>query len=174
MFRKTLATVADPRIRPAGPEDRDLLAAFLTGLSPESSQRRFLTGPSGAPSAKMLAALLPEPPAGGALLAFLDDEVVGHGLWVRLRNGTTAEIALVVADRHQRRGIGTALARALIDDLAAHGVTDVEVFSSTSNRAVARMVARRAPDARRELDGPESTYFFPARSSRSGTLPRTA
>lgn len=74
-----------------------------------------------------------------------------------------AEIALVVADAHQQCGIGTALAGALVDDLAAHGVTDVEVFATSTNRAVARMVRTAAPDARKEMDGPTSTYTFPAR-----------
>ena len=33
----------------------------------------------------------------------------------------------------QRRGIGTALARAATEDLVAHGVSDVEVFSISGN-----------------------------------------
>ncbi|HRI95728.1 MAG TPA: GNAT family N-acetyltransferase, partial [Nocardioides sp.] len=84
-----------------------------------------------------------------------------------------AEIAIVVAHVHQRRGVGTALARAVIDDLVAHGVEDIEVFSSTDNRAVARMVARAAPDARRELDGPTATYTFAA-LGRVESVSRTA
>ena len=79
----------------------------------------------------------------------------------------------MVADSHQRRGIGTALTRAVTEDLVAKGVADIEVFSSTDNRAVARMVARAAPDARRELDGPTSTWSFPA-PGRNSALPRTA
>ena len=109
----------------------------------------------------------------GALLGFVDGLLVGHGLWVRGGESSVAEIAVVVADTHQRRGVGTALASAVTDDLVTHGVTDVEVFSASDNRAVARMVARAAPDARRELDGPTTTWTFRART-RSGLLPRTA
>jgi RimJ/RimL family protein N-acetyltransferase len=107
------------------------------------------------------------------VLAFLGDELVGHALWARMPHPSVAEIAIVIADRHQRRGIGTALASAVIDDLVANGVDDIEVLSISGNRAVARMVARAAPDARRELDGPTSTWTFPARSG-SGELSRTA
>jgi acetyltransferase len=142
-------------------------------LSPDSAYQRFLTGMASEPSPRLLNALLPEPPAGGALLGFLGEELVGHGLWVRLADPAVAEIALVVADRHQRRGVGTALARAVADDLVAHGVTDIEVFSSADNTAVARMVARRAPDTRGELDGGTRTYTFRARGE-SALLPRTA
>src|SRR3954451_5117968 len=170
--RTPLATVADPALRAATCADRAALAKLLSALSPASAYQRFLTG-LGPPSPALLAALLPERPRGGAVLAFLGPELVGHGLWVRLPDPTVAEIALVVADRHQRRGIGTALASAVSEDLAAHGVPHIEVFSSTDNRAVARMVARRAPGAHRELDGPTTTWSFPAQTG-SATLRRTA
>jgi GNAT superfamily N-acetyltransferase len=170
---RPLATVVEPTLRSAGPADRELLSGFISRLSPASAYSRFLTGVSGEPSARVLTALLPEWPAGGAVLAFLGGELVGHGLWARLADPTVAEIALVVADQQQRRGIGTALASALIEELVAQGVDDIEVLSISDNRAVARMVARAAPDARRDLDGPTTTWTFPARS-RSGVLSRTA
>jgi len=171
--RPHLAAVAAPCIRAATSADRELLGEFLTGLSPATAYSRFLAGVTGSPSARLLTALLPERPAGGALLGFLDGMLVGHGLWVRAGDASVAEIALVVADTQQRRGIGTALASAVTDDLIAHGVADIEVFSGSDNRAVARMLARAAPDARREPDGPTTTWTFPARSRRS-RLPRTA
>jgi protein-S-isoprenylcysteine O-methyltransferase Ste14/GNAT superfamily N-acetyltransferase len=171
--RRHLACVAEPCIRTGDVADHALLAEFLTGLSPASWYSRFLAGRPGALSSKVLTALLPERPRGGALLGFLDGELVGHGLWVRLADPSAAEIAIVVSDRHQRRGIGTALARAVVADLVAHGIADIEVFSASTNRAVARMVARMAPDARRELDGPAMTYGFPA-PGRPVELPRTA
>ena len=82
--------------------------------------------------------------------------------------GSVAEIAIVVADSHQRRGIGTALASAVTEDLVAHGVADIEIFSGSDNRAVARMVARAAPDARRQMDGPTMTWSFRARGQERG------
>ena len=170
--RRPLAAVAEPSISVAGPGDAEVLSAFLTRLSPASFHQRFLTGPSPTPSRRLLAALLPEPPKGRALLAWLDGELVGHALWVRLGERPAAEIALVVSDQHQRRGIGTALALAVTADLVAHGVEDIEVFSSSGNRAVARMVTRAAPDARRELDGPTTTYTY--RAGETGRLSRTA
>jgi GNAT superfamily N-acetyltransferase len=170
---RTLATVVDPCIRAATSADRAQLVDFLSRLSPASSYQRFLTGLTGAPSQTLLAALLPERSRGGALLAFLGDELVGHGLWVRVGDASVAEIAIVVADTYQRRGIGTALASAVTDDVVTHGVADIEVFSGSDNRAVARMLARAAPDARREMDGPTTTWTFRARSQ-SARLPRTA
>lgn len=146
---------SDLVLRPAGPADVDLLDGLLRGLSADSSYLRFQTG-IGRPSAALLRALLPER---GALLAFLGGRVVAHGMWVRA--GRSAEIAIVVADAHQRGGIGTVVARALIADAAAHGVTRIEAFSGAGNEAVARMVAHEAPHALRVLDSGTVTYTFP-------------
>jgi GNAT superfamily N-acetyltransferase len=164
-----ITTPADVRLRLAHPTDRVRVAGLLAGLSAESAYARFQTGMA-QPSRRVLDALLVEPPRGRAVLAFAGAELVGHGLCLRL-DPTTAELALVVADRFHRHGVGTRLARALTEDLLAHGVTDVEVFATTANRAVARMVATAAPGARRELDGPTSTWSFPVRPA---TVSRTA
>jgi acetyltransferase len=147
-------------LRAAGPDDFDHLDALLRGLSADSAYLRFQTG-IGTPPPKLVRALLPER---GALLGFLDGVPVAHGMWVRA--GNAAEIALVVDDAHQRRGIGTALAAALIADATAHGVTRIEAFTGAGNEAVARMVARQAPHALRVLDGPTVTYTFPTSAGR--------
>ena len=148
-------------LRPAGPADFPLVDALLRGLSPDSAYLRFQTG-LGEPSPALVRALLPSQ---GALLGFVDGEVVAHGLWVR--SGKAAELALVVADAYQRCGIGTAVADALIADAAAHGITRIEAFSGAGNEAVARMVGRQAPHALRVLDGPTVTYTFSTRTART-------
>jgi GNAT superfamily N-acetyltransferase len=152
------------RIRPARPADRDLLDALLRGLSPDSAYLRFQTGLGTGPTPAVLRALLPYGPSGGAVLAFVGDGVdgvpVAHGMWARPGSARAAEIAVVVTDAHQGRGIGTALARALMAELAARGIPRVEVFSGAGNAAVARMVARQAPEAVRVLDGPMATWTF--------------
>ncbi|GAA1124523.1 GNAT family N-acetyltransferase [Nocardioides aquiterrae] len=151
-------------LRPAGPADVAHVDALLRGLSADSAYLRFQTG-IGTPSPKLVRALLPEQ---GALLGFVDGEVAAHGLWVR--SGRAAEIALVVADAHQRRGIGTAVAEALIADAAAHGIARIEAFSGAGNGAVARMVGRQAPHALRVLDGSSVTYTFSTLVSGGGSV----
>ena len=156
------ADVSGLRIRPAAAADRAAVADLLRGLSAESAYRRFQTGLGPDPGARILDALLPECHQGGAVLAHVGRSLVGHGMWRRAGAATVAEIALVVADAHQGKGIGTALAAALLDDTVARGVEQIEVFTSASNRAVLRMLTRYAPDAAREHDGSTVTYRFPA------------
>src|SRR5579872_1908078 len=49
--------------------------------------------------------------------------------------GTSAEIAFAVVDRYRHRGIGSALARELIADGRAAGVTDITALTAADNRA---------------------------------------
>jgi len=162
------------RIRPGTDHDRELLAAFLTNLSTESAYRRFLAGFAGVPGRAVLAGLLPHEPYGGSLLGFVDGELVAHALWAALDGGDAAELAIVVADRHQRQGVGTMLAHALTAELSARRIDRVQVLSSTGNRAVARMVARHAGTPEHELDGTTVTYSFPTPTTAVRPLPRAS
>lgn len=146
------------RIRAATRRDRPALTALLCGLSEESAHQRFQTAIGAQPSRVVVDALLPDGGRGAAMLGFVGGTLVAHGMWVRV--GAAAEIALLVADDHQRRGVGTELADALLADLAARGIAQVEVFTGADNRAVPRMLARQAPGAERVLDGATASYSF--------------
>jgi GNAT superfamily N-acetyltransferase len=160
-------------LRPALPTDRAALAGLLRGLSLESAYRRFQTGLGPEPRPAVLDALLPDRLRGGAVLAYAGGGLVGHGVWVRAGSAPVAEIGLVVADGHQGRGIGTAMAQALVADLADRGIAQIEVFASATNEAVVRMVRRQAPDAAGERDGATVTYTFAARSAAAVPVVRT-
>jgi GNAT superfamily N-acetyltransferase len=156
--------------RPGSVRDRAALERLLSGLSPESAYARFQTALGPGPSPAVVEALLPDGLRGEAVLAWDGDELVAHGVWVRVGPSRVAEVALVVTDSHQRRGIGTVLAERLVEAAGARGIERIEVFSETRNRAVARMVRRRAPDAERERDGVTVTYFFVV-DARTALLP---
>lgn len=158
--------------RSASAHDRAALEGLLSGLSPDSAYARFQTGLGSAPSPAVVDALLPDGMRGGALLAWDGDDLVAHGVWIRVGPSRAAEVALVVTDSHQQQGIGTVLAERLIAAAGARGIERIEVFSETRNRAVARMVARHTPDAERELDGVTVSYSFVIGSStRSADTP---
>lgn len=150
--------------------DRAALAGLLSGLSPESAYARFQAALGSGPSPAVVDALLPDRGRGGAVLAWDGEELVAHGVWVRVGRSRAAEVALVVTDNHQRQGIGTVLAECLITAASAAGIERIEVFSETHNRAVARMVAHGAPDAERVWDGVTVTYSFVI-DSRTALLP---
>lgn len=155
------------RIRRAEPSDRRDVADLLRGLSLESVYRRSQSGLGPGPSDALLDDLLPDGPQGAAVLAHRGRRLVGHGVWHRADAATAAEIGVVVADAHQREGIGTALAEVLLADVSTRNLKRVELCVAATNEAVTRMVSRLAPQALREYDGGTVT-------SHLETRPRTA
>ena len=83
-------------------------------------------------------------------LAWFGDVVVGHGFWAAV-GPDTAELALVVADRAQGRGVGRALTTAALGDATAAGMRQLELVVERDNRVVANLVARRWPHRRHRL-----------------------
>lgn len=159
--------------RRGSPGDGSALERLLKSLSPDSAYARFQAPLGSYPPPALVDALLPAGLGGGAVLAWDGGTLVGHGLWVRLGPSRVAEIALVVTDSHQGRGIGTALAGLLVEAATARGIDRFEVYSEARNRAVERMVARGAPGAERERDGFTVTYSF-AVGERAASRPHPA
>ena len=77
------------------------------------------------------------------------DHVVALGSWARL--GTDAELALIVEDSWQRRGVGTSFLRLMAARAWAAGVCRLTASVLTESRHVLRML--------RMVLGPNTTRF---------------
>jgi len=133
-------------LRRARPGDLEAFTAFVAGLSPTTSYRRFFTGVSHLPTA-YATRLLRSDATSRAWLAWVGDVVVGHGFWAAV-GPDTAELALVVADGAQGRGVGRALTTAALGDAVAAGMRQLELVVQRDNRLVADLVTRRWPNRR--------------------------
>src|SRR5262249_15220688 len=108
------------RLRPPSAADREAVLAFFKGLSAGSLALRFHR-------ARRVGRGLAEPYLDpdwtdcGALLGSLEDEVVALASYQRT-SSESAEVAFVVADVHQRRGIGTRLLEQLSARAVAVGI----------------------------------------------------
>lgn len=139
-------------VRRARPADLEAFEAFVAGLSVETSTRRFFAPTNRLPRANART-LLVNDPTRGAFVAVVNGRVIAHGCWAAL-SSKAGEIALVVGDEAQRRGIGRRLTRALIRDMWDAGMRRTEMVVEPDNRRVHRMIARAWPDARpRSVDG---------------------
>lgn len=153
------------QIRGARPTDRDALRGFLSALSLRTAYLRFFTG-LGTPSAAFVRHLLASGPDRGAWVATEGDRIVGHAFWGRPSGRLdAAELAVVVADEHQGRGIGSSLSRAAALDAGATGVQRLILTVLAENRRVTGMVARHWPAATPERDGPLLAYLVAAPTS---------
>jgi acetate---CoA ligase (ADP-forming) len=109
------------RLRPPTAADGPELVAFVSGLSPQSLYYRFHGYPS--VSERLVEPFLePDWHEGGHLLGELGGKVIALASYVRLRDPAAAEVAFLVADEYQRRGIGTRLLEQLAERAAAVGI----------------------------------------------------
>jgi acetyltransferase len=130
------------RIRPIQPEDREREAAFVRGLSRESRYFRFHSAMRELTPAMLQQFTRVDYPDDLALVALTEgaagDEQIGVARYSRVPGTDTAEIAIVVADAWQGKGIGTRLLTAL-QRLAREG--GIERLIASVLRENGRMLA---------------------------------
>jgi RimJ/RimL family protein N-acetyltransferase len=144
-------------IRPIRPDDKPLLRAGMEHLSEQSAYQRFLVPKRQLSDGELrhlteidfrdhvaFVAVRPEAP----------DVLVGVGRWIRLAHDReVAEIAFVVADDLQRRGLGTALGDVLAAAARERGVRRFVATMLPDNLGAHRVFARVAQERRLTADG---------------------
>jgi GNAT superfamily N-acetyltransferase len=154
--------VGCPQIRTAGEPDAEGLATMLTGLADHSLYFRFQAAIGRPPRPALLLRLLR--PTGGAWVATRDDSIVGHAMWAWVANSAepTAELAVVISEAEQRRGLGVRMLTMAAADAYDAGAKHFLLVVNAANDRVARMVRRRWPTAPVERDGPLLNFIVPA------------
>ncbi len=145
-LRTSDAGVPELVLRRIAAEDKDGLVAGLGRLSERSVYRRFLS-----PKPRLTASELTyltevdfrDHYALVAVLAHAPSVIVGVGRWVRdAASPTDAEIAIVIADDLQGRGVGTALGNALAEAARARGIERFTASMLPENVAAHRLFAK--------------------------------
>jgi acetate---CoA ligase (ADP-forming) len=143
------------RLRPPLADDAEPLVEFLNGLSEQSLYYRFHGFPS--VSEKLVTPFLePDWHERGHLIGEMGGQVIALASYVRLRDPTAAEVAFLVADEFQRRGIGTRLLEQLAERAGAVGIE--------------RFVAEVLADNRQMLNVFKAVGFESTRRLESGTV----
>jgi RimJ/RimL family protein N-acetyltransferase len=134
------------RLRPIRPEDQDRLIAFYDRLSRHTAYQRFFAVMRRLPPdwAHFLAnvdyerrlALLAEhgPPD--------EPELIGVARYEPTDQPDTAEIAFVIQDRWQNRGLGTLMLDALLAAAAARGIRRFRAYVLASNMRMIDLLVR--------------------------------
>lgn len=137
-------------IRPIRPEDEPQMAVFHAGLSARSVYQRYFHVTSleqRVTHARLALTCRVDPAVGLALVAVHEGgpdapEVVGLGRLTRTQPADTAEIALLVRDDWQGRGLGGGLMQQLLADARAVGVRRVYGDMLADNDAMQALVRR--------------------------------
>jgi acetyl coenzyme A synthetase (ADP forming)-like protein len=96
-------------IRPIRPDDGEALVEFHSHLSLQTTYLRFFTPHPELTPDEVQRFTHVDYDRRLALVAELGSRIIGVGRYDRLDDSTAAEVAFVVADQHQGRGIGTVL-----------------------------------------------------------------
>jgi GNAT superfamily N-acetyltransferase len=95
--------------RPVRPDDEERFRRLFGRLSPDSLYQRFFTPVTRLQPSMLHRLLHVDYSDRMALLALVDDEVVGVGRYDRMPGSREAEAALIVEDAWQGKGLGTRL-----------------------------------------------------------------
>lgn len=133
--------------------DEEALRRLFFRLSPATVRLRFLQ-PVETPSPRVLHYLADvDHDRRQAIAAVVDGEVVGVARYDRFRDAPDrAEVAVVVEDAWQGRGVGKVLLNALARDARDHGVASLTATVMGENRRMLSIARRLAPKTRVQLD----------------------
>lgn len=133
---------ATVRLRPALPADLSAIDDFVAHLSLATRVKRFFVPLRRLP--EMLRSAIAEgDPTQRFVLAEEGLSIVGLGQYATLPNLLHCEIALVVADAWQGRGVGRRLLDRLLTDGARAGLREAVLETQADNRAM-RALAQKA------------------------------
>ncbi|KAB1137050.1 GNAT family N-acetyltransferase [Micromonospora sp. DT46] len=161
---------AEATVRPATADDLPGVVELHEGCSAHSRYRRYLGG-AGTPATARLRRLL-EPARGVTLLATAGDAGAtqpagdtGAESVVAMANllaeGDEAEVALLVRDDWQRRGLGSALLRRLVRHAEQAGYAALVLHVHAENAPMLRTVRRLGRPTPAERDGGLVTLTVP-------------
>ncbi|MFF0173433.1 GNAT family N-acetyltransferase [Micromonospora profundi] len=163
---------AEVAVRPACADDLPGVLELHEGCSPRSRQRRYLGGASLPQPARLRRVL--EPNRGLTLLATAAASDGAAESVVAMANllgeGDEAEVALLVRDDWQRRGLGSALLRRLARHADAAGYEALVLHVQAENTPMLRTLRRLDRPTVTERDGTLLNLTVPLAAERKGTL----
>src|SRR3954452_20394246 len=154
--RIRLADGAEIIVRPVTPEDKALLLQGFEQLGELSRYRRFMSTKHQLNVAELAYFTELDHNCHEAIGAI--DPATGSGVgivrWVREAPGSpSAEVAIVLADEWQRRGVGKVLLDALTARARAAGVTEFTAVQLSGNLGMLKLFERLGPVRLERLDG---------------------
>ena len=165
----TLRDGAVVRLRPIRPDDAPRLQALHSRLSLDTAYQRFFAIVKRLPPdwARVLAtvdyrrrlALVVEAPSG--------DELIAVGRYDALDEANTVEVAFVVQDSWQNRGLGTMLFDAILRAAAARSYRRFRAYVLADNRRMLDLIARFTHVEARKTEQSVTELVFSLASERT-------
>jgi RimJ/RimL family protein N-acetyltransferase len=128
--------------------DKDLIARAFQRMSPETRYRRFFAPLQRLTDQDLRYLTEVDHHDHEALVAFdpTDDELIGVARYVRSEDATEAEVAIVVGDPWQGRGVATALLDRLVERARDAGIDHFVALVLSENEDAIELFRHVAPD----------------------------
>ncbi len=174
--RVTLEPGIDVLIRQIRPEDKLLLAEAFEGLSPATRFQRFFAPVERLSESDLTYLTEVDHSDHEALVAIDPDEgsIVGVARYVRTKRKNEAEVAIIIGDGWQGKGLATAMLQRLVRRAAAEGIDYFLALVLTSNTSATDLFEGLVPDRTRKMRGDpgqvEILIELPGPGSFSGSL----
>ena len=162
----------DVRIRPYGITDRDRVRRMSERLSAASLYTRFFSGTPRIPDHYVGLLDRLDHWDRDALVALDGGEILGIAEYARSAGQPRrADIALLVTDPWQRRGLGSALVTCLVELAGRRGVTEFDADVVLTNRPALRFVRHGWPAVRSTGEGGSAHFHLPLAGAAIGDSP---
>lgn len=148
------------QLRPIRPEDAERLVTFHAGLSSRTRYLRYFSAYPTIPARDLKRFVEVDHHDRVALVAWQGDTIVAVGRYERDPGTTAAEVAFVVADSHQGRGIGSILLEHLAAAGRECGLTRFTALVLAENRAMLRVFTDAGYRPDHHYDGSEVELSF--------------
>ena len=135
-FDDVLADGTAVQVRPIRPSDTSALIAFHEGLSAETVYRRFFNPHPHLAVEEATRFTTVDFQDRLAMVATIDGGLVAVARFDRVDSTETAEVAFVVADAYQGRGLGTLLLKALVCTGRELGIRRFVADTLSANQAM--------------------------------------
>ena len=126
-------------LRPIRPSDADALVAFHARLTPRTRYLRYFGPYPKIPPRDLIRFTVVDHHDAVAFVGLLGDEIVAVGRYVRLDQSSSAEVAFVVRDDHQSRGLGSILLEHLAAAARENGLRRFEAEVLAENQQMVRV-----------------------------------
>ena len=156
-------------VRPITPDDRDGLNDFHERCSERTHYLRFFSSRPHLHADMLDRFVNVDHDNRDAIVAVVEREIVGVARYDRLDDATAAEVAFVVEDRYQGRGIATVLLHELAAAAVERGVREFRAITLSENvemRHVFRHSGYKVTTRRQPNDPAVIEYAFPIGSGR--------
>lgn len=152
-------------IRPIRPDDASALARFHERLSPESVYLRYFSPHPRLSEAELTFLTTVDYRWRMAMVAILGDDIVGVARYEGKEGATGAEVAFLIQDSHQGRGIGTVLLEWLAAAARQAGIAEFYATTLWENQRMVGVFRDAGFQAKMTVGGGEVLVRFPVTDS---------